>query len=1359
MPLLEISTPIASPRLSFWSDIAERPCTPRTPPSPTPQCHGHARALDQPRWPDLGMEEGYESLPKFNPAVMSPTSPRWSPRWSAKSERYIGKVHGPRLAQPTVQRLPRTLSPCYLHSTWCYDAPWGSEAQQTDATSSDQICETPFGSEKTEEKFCTFAFDEKFMSNQTDPGSSTSSRMLNFARSHSRISFASSISSSSKGSGSSLFKSLSRMTTSLRLSSGFNSEGMGGERRIEFYEDKETVVTPAYVNLLKGGKPNRIRTARFTPMTWIPKSLFDQFQRIANVYFLCIVVMVSFPWSPKDWKSKVFPFCFVLLWTALKDLHEDSRRQRDDATENTQKVLRFSQKEGCDDEFIETPWEDVKVGDVLCIQRDKAFPADLVLLYAEGGHEAFISTISLDGETNLKERRAPNSKFMSELAGEILMANGSSGSSQNLTPHMSEKTIMKVRDLSLKMVHYMQKVKFMMKIGKPEVAVQDVKGYMSINGSGAHPISFHNFLPRGCVLRNTGWVLALAIFVGDDTKTRLNTARSKTKVSNMQKYLNICVWGLLQCLFGLCMYSATMSALQEDTFSLCCEETSWVIRFFIFTVTFYHVVPMSLYVCFEMLKLVLAYQVNTDVQMLDKETSEFAVARTVDLIEEMGQINFVFSDKTGTLTRNQMVFARACISGQDVGDFRATKGEEPNGEEPNGIRHCRLGLADPIHSDDLFWKDVLWFFTCLATCHSVQIAESRLAPPPTSPEDKKNGLEAPTSKISKSESQQGQYFGMSPDEVALVEAARDVGVVFAQRSRRGGRSSSTASQVSVSYPDGSVKEWTVMHELEFTSDRKRMSVIMRFGGIVFIVTKGADSVMEGLIAEPFSHEYKEYLKQYSQYGLRTLVVGARRISRSEYSKWSKAYKEAQNLTTAAKDARVAEVQEELERGLKMVGITAVEDCLQEGVPQAIATIKEAGIRLWVLTGDKTETAVDIANSCKLFDNDTMLAYVTEAANEEAALEMLKDAKRKLDLVDNAGLVLDGKTIQFCLLSEVCKQLIYELGIRCRSCVCSRLTPLQKRNLVDIIRQKDPLTLTLAIGDGANDVPMIEGAHLGIAVRGREGTQAVQVSDVAISQFRFLVPLFLCHGRRAYRRIALFLCYYLYKNVVLLMGDVVWMHMDRYRGRIAFPEYLSINYNVFFTSWHILFVLGFDTDVPDAIANSNPALYHVGPRRMLFNRLVFTRWILFAIYHGCAAWIVAAYWIIDGAEYNNQEPGVFWQGSITAFSIVIFVVMIKLLIACQSPFKFKSSILPTLGAVLCYVVILSCLAYVTPGPTLQPSMKGLPEDLLSNSGALIAMIVVPMAIITLDICYEVLQRTFFPSALDRLQLKLWRTGSA
>jgi phospholipid-transporting ATPase len=1095
-----------------------------------------------------------------------------------------------------------------------------------------------------------------------------------------------------------------------------------GERRIVF-KDKDIFALPDGINDVNHGKPNKVRTARFTMLTWLPKSLMGQFQRVANIYFLCIAVLVMFPWSPKDWKSKVGPFCMVLLWTALKDLHEDARRRADDKSENSQKCMRFE----CErDIFRYVRWEDVQVGDVLLVKSDEAFPADLILLYAGGGHEAFISTISLDGETNLKERQPPpmceqfkvdDASYVDQVkAGDETVSCNPMEITKQDSKEMNTEEIAFVAGCSI--VKAMNKICFSMKVGRPEVAVSDVKGSISTGSqSEVCPIAFGNFLPRGCTLRNTTFIVAVAIYVGADTKTRLNSATSSGKISNMQEYLNYCVWGLLVSLVFLCSYAATLSALQEDSFTFCCGDTSLVIRTGIFTITFYHVVPMSLYVCFEMLKLTLIYQVNNDTQMVDPTTGDYAVARTSDLIEEMGQIDFIFSDKTGTLTKNEMVFARACISGTDVGDFR-----KPKSGVAEGVAKCKAGLEKS--DSDPFWKDVRWFFTCLATCHSVQISKNR------------------------EEGDGKAYQGMSPDEVSLVESAAEVGIVLKRRSHSRGKKgrSSGSSELTLEHFDAKIGKnreqvYSVLHELDFTSDRKRMSVVLRVGSEIFLVTKGADSVMEELVTEPFSDEYHHALKEYSSLGLRTLIIAYKKVERAEFRQWEKAYKSTQNSTDADKDEQVAKVQAQLEVNLKMVGVTAVEDCLQDGVPEAIATIKGAGVRIWVLTGDKTETAVDIAHSCQLFTEETKLAYATDASDIGEALAMLQAAKKSIEGVEKSGLVLDGKTIRHCLLSAECKNLIYDLGRASQSCVCCRLTPLQKRNLVDVVRIKDKRTITLAIGDGANDVPMISGAHLGIAVRGKEGAQAVQVSDVAISQFRFLVPLLLCHGRRAYRKVALFLCYYLYKNVCLLMGDVVWMHMDRYRGRIAFPEYLSINYNVAFTSWHILFVLGFDMDVPDSVANSTPELYLVGPERKLFNKKVFSAWCLCAVYHGCAAWVIAAFMVIKDAEYDKTQPGQFWEGSITAFTIIIAVVMVKLLLHCQSPCKFKTSILPTLGAVFCYVAILGGMAYTKMAQDLQPSIKEIPADILANPNALTAMAVGPVVILIPDVIFMMAKRRF------------------
>jgi len=339
-------------------------------------------------------------------------------------------------------------------------------------------------------------------------------------------------------------------------------------------------------------------------------------------------------------------------------------------------------------------------------------------------------------------------------------------------------------------------------------------------------------------------------------------------------------------------------------------------------------------------------------------------------------------------------------------------------------------------------------------------------------------------------------------------------------------------------------------------------------------------------------------------------------------------------------------------------------------------------------------------------------------------------------------------VGFALASEEARALIYELGLASRSCVCCRLSPMQKRLLVELVREKNPITITLAIGDGANDVPMIEGAHIGIGVRGKEGAQAVQVSDIAISQFRFLVPLLLCHGRRAYRRVAYFLCYYLYKNVTLVVSDVVWSIQDGFRGRIAYPEYLSMGFNVLFTSWHILFVLGFDKGLPDAIANQHPELYYEGPQRLLFNPKVFSVWMLNAVWHGTVVWIIPN--LVIGGTVYTETPSDFWRGSCTSFLITVFCVNLKLLLVCLNPLAVTATA-PTGASLLLTVFALFMLGEVSLGYEMSGNlkMKGVPTDMFGRGEVYLCLVGVTLFALVPDVTEKLLKRFYFPSAMDRL----------
>ncbi|CAE7298399.1 ALA3 [Symbiodinium natans] len=1038
---------------------------------------------------------------------------------------------------------------------------------------------------------------------------------------------------------------------------------------------------------LRNGEPNRVSTTRFTALTWIPKSLFLQFQRAANLYFLFIAIIVCMPFSPKRWQSKVIPYALVLTWTALKDLFEDSRRRRDDQTENCRKCWVYDFQQGS---FIQIQWSMVKPGDFVCTLCDEPFPADLLVVGAAGHQGAFISTVNLDGETNLKLRSPPK-------VFESVVSPQSESDSVSRPPPPAADIVSLVSG------------GLMVQFASPCADLSDMHAAIEL-GSERCAANCENFVPRGCVLRNTPWMIAIVAYAGRDTKACLNSAEVAGKVSSLQGSLNFCVYGLLAALFATCIYMATLAKVAEPA-------TDWAVRFLSYTITLYHVVPISLYVSFEILKLALGGFIDFDAQMIDESTGQGAKARTADLVEEMGQVDFIFSDKTGTLTANEMRFAECAVDSLVFSTFL----QDPRGGPVGGVQEAQQILGDPTHH---MHKAVLWFFTCLSVCHTVQA-------------DEKDGCV--------------QYSGPSPDEVALVKGACQAGIAFKMRKTDLERK---LVEVVVSGPsDAPDRVFSIRNIIEFTADRKRMSVVCESDGNFYCITKGADVAMSPLLLAPLGQKEEEQLCLFSQKGLRTLVVASAQLDSSTFSAWESSWLAAA-MSMDQRTERMAECAAAVERNLELVGITAVEDRLQAGVPETVAKVKSAGIRLWVLTGDKTETAVDIAYSCNLFAQKAALAFVTGAVDSSDANASLQNARKLLEGTADGGIVLDGQSLNFILEDPVAADLLLDLGLRSRSCVCSRLSPAQKRKLVELVRLRSPKkAITLAIGDGANDVPMLLGAHVGIGIRGKEGSQAVQASDIAISQFRHLLPLLLCHGRRAYRRIATFLCYYLYKNVALAWGDVIWAHQGGFSGDVAYPEWLSTSFNAVFTSWPVLVVLAFDQDIPDALANSNPQIYQEGVQGDWFNRRLFGLWMLAAAWHGSLAWIVPNL-SFGSSTYDSVA---FWRASTTSFTIVIIAISLKLFLHSFSRSR-PTCWAPILGSILVYVLVLFLLGYVSFGQRMQPNLSDggdppVPGWIFSNALPLLQTLLVPGVAILPDIACLIYARRLSPSPLFKVGCKV------
>lgn len=324
-----------------------------------------------------------------------------------------------------------------------------------------------------------------------------------------------------------------------------------------------------------------------------------------------------------------------------------------------------------------------------------------------------------------------------------------------------------------------------------------------------------------------------------------------------------------------------------------------------------------------------------------------------------------------------------------------------------------------------------------------------------------------------------------------------------------------------------------------------------------------------------------------------------------------------------------------------IGSSAIEDKLQYGVPETIDMLLRANIKVWVLTGDKQETAIEIGKSCKLIQTDMSLEVLTSETTEalDQKIARLEKQYQNLDspkiddiekfrnenLVDGKRLsiVIDGPTLALVLLSERMSKIFFRLGLLASSVVCCRVSPKQKADVVSLAKNNGKW-ITLSIGDGANDVPMIMEAHIGVGVRGKEGTQAVRSADYALSQFFYLHRLLLVHGRWGYRRVSWIVCYYFYKNIVLVFTEIFYSFENGFSGQIFFADWLQTLYNALWSSWACLFAYSLEQDVNDQFVYVYPQVYKAGQKGIYFNFKVFWRWIVFSVWHGAICYFGTVY---------------------------------------------------------------------------------------------------------------------------------------
>lgn len=879
-------------------------------------------------------------------------------------------------------------------------------------------------------------------------------------------------------------------------------------------------------------------------------------------------------------------------------------------------------------------WKNVQVGDFVRLYNGDPIPADVVVLSTSDLDGAcYVETKNLDGETNLKVRQALNCGRQVRHARDCEKA---------------EFTI-ESESPTANLYSYTGSIRWDQR--DPEFPDAPRKEMVE-------PITINNMLLRGCSLRNTEWVLAIVVFTGAESKIMLNSGITPSKRARLAKDLN---WNViynfvilfLMCLvMGIvngCAWAASNKSLNYFDYSPPGNTeppVTGIVTFWVAVVLFQNLVPISLYISLEIVRTIQAVFIHCDVYMYYEKLELACVPKSWNISDDVGQIEYIFSDKTGTLTQNVMEFKKCTVNGvaygeayteaqagmrrREVGEVEAEAEVAEAREKIASDTVKMLSMLRGVHDNPYLRDENLTFVSspyvsdlmghsgdkqkaatehfmlALAVCHTV-ITEQTPGDPP-----------------------QIEFKAQSPDEAALVSAARDCGYTVIGRS----------GDDLILNVMGEERTYTVLNTLEFNSSRKRMSAIVRMpDGSIRLFSKGADSIIYSRLAEGKQQELRkntaDHLERFAREGLRTLCVADRVLSEEEYQAWSREHDVAAAALTE-REEKLEQVSSAIEQDLMLIGGTAIEDRLQDGVPDTISLLADAGIKLWVLTGDKVETAINIGFSCNLLNNDMDLIVFNVPENEpETAAQELDKQMQAFGLTgsdeellaarkDHAppaathAVVIDGDTLKL-MLSDELKQKFLLLCKQCRSVLCCRVSPAQKAAVVKLVKNGLSI-MALSIGDGANDVAMIQEADVGVGIAGEEGRQAAMSSDYAIGQFRFLQRLVLVHGRYSYRRMGETIANFFYKNLVWTFALFWYCIYNDFDGSYLFDYTYIVLVNVAFTSLPVIFMGILDQDVDDKVSLAVPQLYMRGIERKEWSQLKF--WYVFPPFHSLSPLLIS-----------------------------------------------------------------------------------------------------------------------------------------
>ncbi|KAI1404507.1 phospholipid-translocating P-type ATPase [Hypoxylon fuscum] len=1017
--------------------------------------------------------------------------------------------------------------------------------------------------------------------------------------------------------------------------------------------------------------PNLISNAKYTAFTFLPVTLYNEFSFFFNMYFLLVALSQAIPALRIGYLSTyVAPLAFVLVITMGKEAYDDIERRRRDNEANSEEytVLHFGepgqqstalrpsrnlkssslrkahrqplaerdrlsdiqeeeeqaegQGRGYPSSFvrdISKKSRDLKVGDVLKLSKGQRVPADVVILKCSTPEGA-------QAPIQAPESAEPQSLLVDPFESDADQSGSSSGKGKSpeaessppgaevtstgetfiRTDQLDGETDWKLRLASAltQALPVEELVRIRVTGGKPDKKVNEFVGKVelmatkqdaldsqsdesSLSDSGhSAPLSIDNTAWANTVIASQATTMAVIVYTGPQTRSALSTSLSRSKTGLLEYEIN----SLTKILCALTLALSIVLVALEGFGNT--EGNIWYVKIMRFLVLFSSIVPISLRVNLDLGKSVYSWFIQRDSGIPG------AVVRTSTIPEDLGRIEYLLSDKTGTLTQNEMEMKKIHVG-------TVSYANEAMDEVVAYVRHGFVGapgetaLVTPSSSYTTsagvtatrtrreIGSRVRDVVLALALCHNVT---------PTTEEE--NGQTITS------------YQASSPDEIAIVRWTESVGLRLAYRDRK--------KMVLESADTGKpVVQVQILDIFPFTSDGKRMGIIIRFyehpqssalgseDGEIWFYQKGADTVMGSIVAA--NDWLDEETANMAREGLRTLVVGRKKLSHDQYRDFSASYQDA-SLAINGRDTGMQRVIGEfLERDLELLGVTGVEDKLQRDVKPSLELLRNAGIKIWMLTGDKVETARCVAVSSKLVARGQYIYTVAKLKHKDNAQDHLDFLRSKTD----SCLLIDGESLTL-YLTHFRVEFI-SVAVRLPTVVACRCSPTQKADIAKLIKEFTKKRVC-CIGDGGNDVSMIQAADVGVGIVGKEGRQASLAADFSIEQFCHLTKLLVWHGRNSYKRSAKLAQFVIHRGLIIAVCQTMYSIAIKFEPEGLYKDWLLVGYATVYTAAPVLSLV-LDKDVDENLANLYPELYkELTSGRSLSYRTFFV-WVFVSIYQG------------------------------------------------------------------------------------------------------------------------------------------------